>query len=113
MINPCRVWRRCASGGDVLWSRQSWGTRLSVTHAMAQNRVPEGQWATPGYTLWSLGLNHHQHSGRMHWLWFARLDNATNQTAYAATSILRQTLAADRVPPLPGRSLKLGVEASF
>lgn len=107
-IAPLRV------GGDVLWSRESWGARLGVTHAMAQNRVPDGQWTTPGYTLWSLGLNHHRHRGRMHWLWFARLDNVSNQTAYASTSILRQTLAtSDRVPPLPRRSLKLGVQVSF
>ena len=106
-IAPLRV------GGDLLWSREGWGARLGLTHAMAQNRVPEGQRSTPGHTLWSLGLNHHTHRGRLHWLWFARLDNLTNQTAYAATSILRQTLAAERVPPLPGRSLRLGLQLSF
>jgi iron complex outermembrane receptor protein len=43
--------------------------------------------------------------------WFARLDNLTDQLAYSATSILTST--AFGKSPLPGRSFKLGVQASF
>jgi iron complex outermembrane receptor protein len=43
--------------------------------------------------------------------WFAKLDNASNQWAYSATSIL--TTTAPGKSPLPGRSFKLGVMATF
>jgi iron complex outermembrane receptor protein len=44
-------------------------------------------------------------------LWFARLENAGNKLAYSATSILTQT--APGKSPLPGRSVKLGLQAAF
>ena len=43
--------------------------------------------------------------------WFARLDNLTDQLAYSASSILTST--AFGKSPLPGRSFKLGVQATF
>jgi iron complex outermembrane receptor protein len=43
--------------------------------------------------------------------WFGKLDNLSNQWAYSATSILTST--APGKSPLPGRSLKLGVMATF
>ena len=100
-------------GSDLLWSDGRWGARFGLVHARAQNSVPEGQRTTGGYTLWNAGMNYHVHVGPTHWLWFARIDNLTNQVAYSATSILRQSLSEDRVPPLPGRSLRVGVQASF
>lgn len=101
-------------GADLLWSRAGWGTRVGVDHAWAQNQVPSGQWATGGYTVWHAAATHRQRLGGAQLYSFVRLDNLTNQLAYASTSILRQTLAADnRVPPLPGRSLRVGVQLSF
>jgi iron complex outermembrane receptor protein len=44
-------------------------------------------------------------------LWYARVDNASDRLAYSATSILTQT--APGPVPLPGRSLKVGLQASF
>lgn len=44
-------------------------------------------------------------------LWYARIDNAADKLAYSATSILTRT--APGKSPLPGRSLKLGLRASF
>jgi iron complex outermembrane receptor protein len=44
-------------------------------------------------------------------LWFARLDNLSDALAYPASSILTQTAAGKA--PLPGRSLKLGLQVSF
>jgi iron complex outermembrane receptor protein len=44
-------------------------------------------------------------------LWFARLDNAGDVLAYSATSILTQTVPGKA--PLPGRSVKLGVQLAF
>lgn len=105
-------------GSDLLWAKEAWGARLGFVHAWAQNNVPQdalvSQRTTPGYTLWNAGLNYHTHVGRTHWMWFARLDNLTNQVAYASTSILRQSLQDEnRIPPMAGRSIRLGVQASF
>jgi iron complex outermembrane recepter protein len=98
-------------GVDFVGKQNAWGWRLGADHNAAQNHIPVGQAAVGGYTLWNaaLTLEQKQSGGRM--LWFAKLNNATNQLAYPATSILTQT-AAGRVP-LPGRSLKLGVQLSF
>jgi iron complex outermembrane receptor protein len=43
--------------------------------------------------------------------WFARLNNVTNQLAYSASSVLTST--AFPKAPMPGRSLKVGMQASF
>ncbi len=99
-------------GADALWSRQAWGVRLGFMHAAAQNRVPEGNVATAGYTLWNAGLNYHMHQGPTHWLLFAKLDNITNKLAYSSTSVLTQTMGA-YAPPIAGRSLKVGAQVSF
>ncbi len=99
-------------GADALWSRQAWGVRLGFMHAAAQNRVPEGNVATAGYTLWNAGLNYHMHQGPTHWLLFAKLDNITNKLAYSSTSVLTQTMGA-YAPPIAGRSLKVGAQMSF
>jgi len=40
-----------------------------------------------------------------------RVDNLTNRLAYSATSILTQT--AFPKAPLPGRSVRVGVQAMF
>ncbi|CAN1540674.1 CirA Outer membrane receptor proteins, mostly Fe transport [Burkholderiaceae bacterium] len=109
-IAPMRV------GADAVWSRHAWGARLGFMHAAAQNRVPnngaEPGITTAGHTLWNAGLNHHMHTGAVHWMTFAKLDNITNKLAYSSTSVLTQTLGTN-APPLAGRSLKLGLQASF
>ena len=105
-IAPMRV------GVDAVWSRNAWGARLGFMHAAAQNRVPDGGVTTAGHTLWNAGLNYHTHSGRTHWLWFAKLDNITNKLAYSSTSVLTQTMR-DNAPPIAGRSLKVGAQVSF
>jgi len=103
-------------GADAVWSRNAWGARLGFMHAAAQNRVPDNG-ASPGITtaantLWHATLNYHTHSGPMHWLLFAKLDNITNKLAYSSTSVLTQTMGSN-APPLAGRSLKVGAQVSF
>lgn len=44
-------------------------------------------------------------------LWYERLENAADRVAYSASSILTQTVPG-RIP-LPGRSLKVGLQATF
>jgi len=104
-------------GADALWSKNAWGARFGFMHAGAQNRMPYYSNVTPvttaAYTLWNAGLNYHAHSGPTHWMFFAKLDNLTNKLAYSATSSLTQTMSSSLAPPLAGRSLKLGLQASF
>ena len=100
-------------GADWVWSRAAWGARLGVLHAGAQQRVPHpGDVTTAGYTLLNASVNYHTHTGATHWMMFAKLDNLTNQLAYSSTSVLTQTMGSN-APPLAGRSLKLGLQASF
>jgi iron complex outermembrane receptor protein len=103
-------------GADVVWSRQAWGARFGFVHAAAQNRVPDNGGlagvATASHTLWNAGLNYHTHVGQTHWMVFAKLDNITDKLAYSSTSVLTQTMGAN-APPIAGRSLKVGLQASF
>lgn len=104
-IAPARL------GATLVWASGPWGARLGVTHAAAQNRVPAGQRATAAYTLVDAALTYRQKAGVANLLWYARLDNLGDVLAVPATSILTQT--APGKAPLPRRSLKLGLQASF
>ncbi len=104
-IAPHRV------GATLQWSRAAWNARLGVDRYAGQDRVPEGQRTTEGYTLWNAGLSLRDKVGGLPALWYARVDNITNTLAYSSTSILTQTKAGG--VPLPGRSLKVGLQLSF
>ena len=104
-IAPMRV------GASLAWAQGPWGARLDVNHVAAQNEVPAGQLTTPAFTLANAALHYRQKVAKAQLMWFARLDNIGNTLAYSATSILTQT--APGKAPLPGRSLKLGVQAVF
>jgi iron complex outermembrane receptor protein len=99
------------AGATLVWGQGAWGARFGLDHAAAQTRVPAGQLETAGYTLWNASMSYRTRAGASNLLWFARLDNIGNALAYSASSILTQT-APGKVP-LPGRSLKLGLQASF
>jgi iron complex outermembrane receptor protein len=99
------------AGATLVWSQGAWGARLGFDRASAQNRVPAGELPTPAYTLWNAALTYKMKAGATQLLWYARLDNAGDRLAYSATSILTQT--APGKSPLPGRSVKLGLQASF
>ena len=101
-------------GSTLVVGQGPWSARLGFDSAAKQTRVPTGQLAVSGYTLWNAALTYRMRlaapvGGQI--FWFARLDNLTNQLAYSATSILTQTAAGKA--PLPGRSVKLGLQASF
>ena len=104
-IAPWRV------GSTLLWGSGSWGANLGFDHSGAQNRVPVTDHATDAYTLWNLAGTYRMRAGATSLLWFTRLDNITNQLAYSATSVL--TTTAFPKAPMPGRSLKVGLQASF
>ena len=101
-------WRVGISG---VYRFDAWQARLGFDHAAAQRRVPADSAPRGSYTLWHAGLNYRQKAPVGTVNWFARLDNLTNALAYSATSILTSTVPG-RVP-LPGRSLKLGLQWQF
>lgn len=105
LIAPARV------GATLRWADGPWGVRVGVDHSMAQHRVPEGSRVTAGYTLWHASVTWRQKLGRAQLQWYARVDNLSNRLAYSAASILTQT-AFGRAP-LAGRSLRVGVQATF
>ena len=105
------VWAQGMGSGD---GNGNWGARLGFDRVATQSRVPLGQLATPGYTLWNAALTYRMKTavpagGQV--LWYARLNNARNTLAYSATSILTQT--APGKAPLPGRSITLGLQVNF
>ncbi len=104
-IAPARL------GATLVWAQGPWGARLGVHHAVAQNRVPASQLATGSYTLVDAALSYRQKAGAANLLWYARLGNLGNTLAYPSSSILTQT--APGKSPLPGRSVKLGLQTSF
>jgi len=104
-IAPWRV------GSTLLWGSGAWGANFGFDHSGAQTRVPATDRATDAYTLWNLAGTYRMRAGAASLLWFARLDNLTNQLAYSASSVL--TTTAFPKAPMPGRSLKVGLQASF
>ena len=104
-ISPLRL------GATLLWASGPWGARLGVDQYAAQDRVPTGQRTTDGYTLWNAALTYRAKAGPSKLLWYARLDNIGDTLAYSSSSILTQTAVGKA--PLPGRSLKVGLQISF
>ncbi|CAN5491989.1 TonB-dependent receptor [soil metagenome] len=105
-ISPVRV------GGTLVYGNGPWGARFGFDSYAAQHRVPaEGDRETSGYTLWNAAFTYRMKAGSANLTWYARLDNLTNRLAYSATSILTTTVYP--AAPLPGRSLKVGLRATF
>ena len=104
-ISPVRM------GASLLHASGPWSARLGFDWHAAQNRVPTGNVATESYTLWHGFVNYKQKLSGTTLNWFGKIDNISNQWAYSATSIL--TTTASGKSPLPGRSVKVGVMATF
>jgi iron complex outermembrane receptor protein len=104
-IAPVRV------GAALVWAQGPWSARLDASHAKAQTDVAAGQLASDAYTQVNASVTYLQKAGQTNALWYARADNLGDVLAYPATSILTQT--APGKAPLPGRSLKLGVQLAF
>ncbi len=104
-IAPARV------GATLNWATGLWGTSLGFDRSAAQNRVGLGDRTTAAYTRWNAAATYKQSAGPISVLWYAKLDNLTNELAYSATSVL--TTTAFPKAPLPGRSLKVGLQAAF
>lgn len=104
-IAPMRV------GATLVYGQGPWSAKMGADWHAAQKRVPEGSVATGAYTWVNASVAYRQKLDTTVLNWFARLDNLTDQLAYSASSILTST--AFGKSPLPGRSFKLGVQATF
>jgi len=82
---------------------------VQVRHSADQDRVPAVDAATPGHTRIDLSFSGPLPAVSQGALWFVKLDNATDELAYSASTI--QTLRG--LVPLPGRALSAGVQVSF
>lgn len=98
-------------GSTLSWANGPWGSSVGFDHSTAQNRVAPGDRRTAAYTLWNLAATYRMKAGVSSVLWYARVDNLTNQLAYSASSVLTST--AFPKAPLPGRSLKVGMQVAF
>ena len=99
-------------GATLRYASGPLGANVGFDYSAAQSRLPVGDIAAAANTRWNAGVNYRIKAGPTSLLWYARLDNITNQLAYSATSVLTTT-AFPTAPPLPGRSLKVGMQASF
>jgi iron complex outermembrane receptor protein len=105
-ISPARA------GATLAYGNGPWTARLGFDHYAAQRRVPSvGARETDAFTLWNAALTYRMKVRRTNLTWYARVDNLTNKLAYSATSILTTTAFPDA--PLPGRTLKVGLRATF
>lgn len=105
-IAPWRI------GSTLAYGNGPWTARLGFDYYAAQNRVPPlGDRATEAYTLWTASVSYQMRVQRANLTWYARVDNIGNTLAYSATSILTTTVYPNA--PLPGRSLKVGLRATF
>jgi iron complex outermembrane recepter protein len=93
-------------GSTLVWGQGAWSVRGGFDYyAKPRDNT------TTAYTLWNAAVTYRMKAQNASLLWFARLENATDKLAYSATSILTQS--APGKSPLPGRSIKLGLQAGF
>lgn len=99
-------------GATLKYASGPFGANFGLDFSALQKSVPLGDQAVASNTRFNAGLNYRMKAGPASLLWYARLDNITNRLAYSATSVLTTT-AFPNAPPLPGRSLKVGLQTSF
>ena len=99
-------------GATIKYASGPFGASFGFDHSAAQKSVPAGDRVAAANTRFDAGASYRVKAGPVNTLLYARLDNITNRLAYSPTSILTST-AFPNAPPLPGRSLKVGLQASF
>ena len=90
-------------------ARGPWAARFEVDHSARQNRVPDTDRPTAGYTLVNLLLSQRISVNLADAIWFVKLTNLGNERAFSASTI--QTIRG--LSPLPGRAVEVGMRVSF
>lgn len=93
----------------LAWQAGPWRLRAEWQQAAAQQRVPLGDTATPGWQQWHLAASRRITLAEREALLFARLTNAGDALALRATA----PVAARARSPLPGRAVSAGVRISL
>lgn len=91
----------------LLWASGSWSAGVDTTFVARQTRTAAGETETPAWALLGASVGYGFTSGPIAWDVFLRGTNLTDQEARVHTSFLKE------IAPLPGRSLTLGLRASF
>jgi len=95
-------------GGSLIYDYDAFQAELDILQAQAQNRVPEGEFTTDGYTMLDLSFSYAFGLDTfVQPLLFFRISNLLNEEARASESFLK-----DRAP-LPGRNFTGGVQVRF
>jgi iron complex outermembrane receptor protein len=117
-------WLRARNGstGEPLPRIAPWRTTLGIEASRGtstarvewirtgdQDRVPATDTPTPGFDRINLQWSQEWQRAAARGLWFVRLDNATNALGFNAGSI--ETVR--RLAPLPGRSVRVGVQVEL
>ena len=99
-------------GATPEYTSDPFGANLGFDYAATQNRIPAGDRGAAANTRINADLSYRLKAVPASLLWYARLDNLTNKLAYSPISVLTTT-DFPTAPPLPGRSLEVGMQASF
>ncbi|HET9679190.1 MAG TPA: TonB-dependent receptor [Gammaproteobacteria bacterium] len=94
-------------GTSLDYQQTRWGIGISATQYDEQNNIAPHELPTKGYLMLDANISYRLFSAVSEWFVFLRGSNLLDEEARRHTSFLK-----DRAP-LPGRSLTLGVKASF
>lgn len=94
-------------GAAVGYQSPAFGARIEVVRTDSQTRHAEFETATEGYTFLNASLTYTFRRGPLAYDFYVRGSNLTDEVARDHTSFLKDVL------PLQGRSVTVGVRASF
>ncbi len=86
---------------------QGWHGMVEAVRVMKQDDSADFEGETAGYKLLNLGTHYSTRILGLPAMFYARLNNATNELAFSHTSFIKNAA------PLPGRNLTAGVRFSF
>ncbi len=94
-------------GGALVYTGERIGGRLDVLRAQKQDKVPDGEFETDGYTMVNATASYRIRWSGIEWEAFLRANNLLDEDARLATSFLRD------IAPLGRRSAMVGLRAAF
>ncbi|KXI29480.1 ligand-gated channel [Paraglaciecola hydrolytica] len=100
-IPPMRV------SSSLHFEYDDWHAEAGITHYSKQDKIAADETNTAGYTLVSASVNYYLPTDFADISIFVKGDNLTNQEARVHSSFIKD------VAPLPGRSIKIGLRATF
>jgi iron complex outermembrane receptor protein len=97
-------------GAEMAYQRNGWLTSATYIYSFQQNRLANWEIGpTPSYNLLNANLSYTERIGKINWTGYLALKNLLNEDIRYATSPMAVRLYA----PQPGRSLMVGLRATF